>query len=96
MQKNEALSLLKLFQNDYAEQFGIIKVGLFGSTVREEASNDSDVDIVIETKTPDMFAMVHAKLQLEKLFQTHVDLIRYREKMNPYLKSNIDKEVIFV
>ena len=96
MQKDQALELLRRFKNDFAEQFGILRIGLFGSTVRNEANASSDIDVVVETKTPDMFAIVHAKNQLEELFQLHVDVIRYREKMNPYLKNNIEKEAVFV
>lgn len=96
MRKDKALELLTQFKNDFAEQFGILRIGLFGSTARDEASNQSDVDIVVETKTPDMFAIVHAKNRLEELFHTHVDVVRYRESMNPYLKQNIEKEAVFV
>ncbi|MDP3302424.1 MAG: nucleotidyltransferase domain-containing protein [Sulfuricurvum sp.] len=96
MQKDQALEVLKQFKNDFAEQFGILRIGLFGSTARNEATSNSDIDIVVETRTPDMFAIVHAKNQLEKLFHKNVDVIRYREKMNPYLKTNIEQEAVFV
>lgn len=96
MQRDAALDILKHFKNDFAHQFGILRIGLFGSTVRNEAATNSDIDIVVETETPDMFTMVHAKEALEKLFHVNVDLIRYREKMNPYLKQNIEREAVFV
>lgn len=96
MQKDQALDILKQFKNDFAERFGIVRIGLFGSTVRNEATSNSDIDVVVETKTPDMFAIVHAKNTLEELFHLNVDVIRYREKMNPYLKQNIENEAIFV
>ncbi|MDD2781187.1 nucleotidyltransferase domain-containing protein [Sulfuricurvum sp.] len=96
MQKDQALDILKQFKNDFADHFGIVRIGLFGSTVRNEATPNSDIDVVVETKTPDMFAIVHAKNTLQELFHLNVDVIRYREKMNPYLKQNIEKEAIFV
>jgi len=96
MQKDQALDILKQFKDDFADHFGIIRIGLFGSTVRNEAKSNSDIDVVVETKTPDMFAIVHAKNALEELFHLNVDLIRYREKMNPYLKQSIENEAIFV
>lgn len=96
MLKDQALNILKQFKNDSADQFGILRIGLFGSTVRNEATSDSDIDVVVETKTPNIFAIVHAKEALEKLFNSNVDVIRYREKMNPYLKNNIEKEAVFV
>ena len=88
--------ILKEFKRDFADQYGILRIGLFGSTVRGEAISGSDVDIVVETKTPDMFAIVHVKNILKSLFKTDVDVIRYREKMNPYLKNNIENEAVFV
>jgi uncharacterized protein len=96
MQKDQALDILKQFKNDFADRFGIVRIGLFGSTVRNEATSNSDIDVVVETKTPDMFAIVHAKNTLQELFHLNVDVIRYREKMNPYLKQNIEKEAVFV
>lgn len=96
MRKDEALDILKQFKMNFADKFGIVRIGLFGSTVRNEAKNDSDIDVVVETKTPDMFAIVHAKQALENLFNSNVDVIRYRDKMNPYLKQNIEKEAVFV
>lgn len=96
MQKDRALDILKQFKNDFADHFGIVRIGLFGSTVRNEATPNSDIDVVVETRTPDMFAIVHAKNTLQELFHLNVDVIRYREKMNPYLKQNIEKEAIFV
>ena len=96
MRKDEALDILKQFKINFADKFGIVRIGLFGSTVRNEAKNDSDIDVVVETKTPDMFAIVHAKQTLENLFHSNVDIIRYRDKMNPYLKQNIEKEAVFV
>lgn len=96
MQKDQALMILREFKRDFADQYGILRIGLFGSTVRGEAISGSDVDIVVETKTPNMFAIVHAKNILKSLFKTDVDVIRYREKMNPYLKNNIEKEAVFV
>ncbi|MGZ5208932.1 MAG: hypothetical protein ACXWB0_07925 [Sulfuricurvum sp.] len=53
-------------------------------------------DVVVKTKTPDMFAIVHAKNLLQELFHTNIDLIRYRKRMNPYLKHNIKNEAVFV
>lgn len=96
MQKDQALAILKDFKNNFSDQFGILRIGLFGSTVRNEATPNSDIDVVMETKTPNMFAIVHAKNTLEELFHTHVDIVRYREKMNPYLKNSIDTEAVFV
>ena len=96
MQKEQALAILKEFKSQLAQKYGVLRIGLFGSTVRGEATSQSDIDVVVETKTPDMFAIVHIKNFLEQRYGMHVDIIRYRENMNPYLKKSIDSEALFV
>ena len=96
MRKQEALDILKRYKEQHDAEFGIIALGLFGSVVRDEANAKSDVDVVIKTSKPSLYALVHIKAALEDLFHTHVDIIRYREKMNPYLKKNIEQEAVYV
>ena len=48
---------------------------------RGEASDTSDVDVVVEMP-PDLFQMVHMKEELEELLASPVDLIRYHPYLN--------------
>lgn len=43
-----------------------------------------------------MFALVHIKDELQKLLSNSIDIVRIRDRMNPYLKNRIDKEAIYV
>jgi len=43
-----------------------------------------------------MFALVHIKDELQKLLSSSIDIVRIRDKMNPYLKKRIEKEAIYV
>jgi len=94
--RDEILDILKNYKNNNVKKYGIVELGLFGSVVRNQASSDSDVDICIKTKIPDMFALVHIKDELQKLLSSSIDIVRIRDKMNPYLKNRIDKEAIYV
>ncbi|OHD99113.1 MAG: nucleotidyltransferase [Sulfurimonas sp. RIFCSPHIGHO2_12_FULL_36_9] len=96
MSRDEILDLLKNYKNSNFDKYGILELGLFGSVARNQASLDSDVDVCIKTKTPDMFALVHIKEELQKLLSRTIDIVRIRDKMNPYLKKRIDKEAIYV
>lgn len=69
---------------------------LFGSYARDENSKDSDIDIAIDTKMSDYFLLCDFKEDLEKHFDRKVDVVRIREKMNPYLKRRIFKDGIYV
>lgn len=96
IQRDEVLNILRNYKNTAKNEYGIVELGLFGSVARDEASNDSDVDICIKTKTPDMFALIHIKEELQQLLTHSIDIVRVREKMNPYLKKRIDSEAIYV
>ena len=94
--KTEILKKLKIFKSTNEEKYGIVTIGVFGSYSRNEEKEGSDVDIVVKTKTPDLFQIVHIKDDLEKIFNTKVDVIRYRKNMNPYLLKQIDADAIYV
>ena len=96
MSRLEIIKALKEFKVKYAEEYGILRLGVFGSVARNEAKKDSDVDVVVTTKTPDPYIIVHMKEDIEKQLKMPVDIIRFREKMNPFLKNRIEKEAIYV
>ena len=47
MKKNEALKILTRLKPELVKRFDITRLALFGSTVRDEARPDSDIDIVV-------------------------------------------------
>ncbi len=96
MKRDDILSFLRDFKRNNSEKYGIIEIGIFGSIARDEARDDSDLDICIKTKTPNPFVLVHIKEDIEQRVQKHVDIVRVREKMNPFLKTRIEKEGVYV
>ena len=96
MTRSEILEILKEYKNANAKKYGINNLGLFGSYSKKEEKDESDIDIIIETKEADLFKLVHIKDELEQLLHKTIDIVRKREKMNPYLKKHIDKDVIYV
>ena len=96
MQRDYILDLLAQYKKNNYAKYGIKNIGIFGSVARDEVNEASDVDICIETQTPDMFMLVHIKEELQNIFHKSVDIVRLRERMNPYLKKRIEKEAIYV
>jgi len=96
MNRSEILNRLSLFKTKEGDKYGIESLRLFGSVARDEADEESDVDLCITMRTPDLFAMVHIREDLQKLLGRRVDLVRYRNRMNPYLKKRIDREALEV
>jgi len=96
MDRAEILKILAQHHDELAKQYGVTKLGIFGSVARGEASDASDVDVIIEMEKPDLFFMVHIKHDLEKLLHCPVDIVHYRPRMNSYLKEQINKDGIYV
>lgn len=96
MKREEILQILKDFKEKNNERYGILKLGIFGSVARNTNSQGSDIDIVMKISKVDLFMFVHLKEELEDLFNTNIDIVRYRQRMNHYLKKHIDKEAIYV
>ena len=95
-QKNRILSILKEITPILFEKYGVTRIGIFGSVARDDATDGSDVDIVYEMSRPNLFTVVHLKEELENVLHCAVDLVRYQERMNPFLKKRIEKDCVYV
>jgi hypothetical protein len=89
-------TLLREFKQQKGEKFQLTALGYFGSYARGEASPESDIDIVFKTDYPNLLLTSRLRLDLVELLNRPVDVIRYRETMNPRLKARLDREAIYV
>jgi predicted nucleotidyltransferase len=96
MDRNTALEALKQYQNEFGSQYGILSLGIFGSTARNTATEESDVDVVISLKEPNLLTLSRIRIELEEQLHRHVDIVSYRERMNPFLKERIKQAVCYV
>ncbi len=96
MQRDDILDILGKYKKEHAEKYGIIRLGIFGSTARNETGVDSDIDICISTVSPNPYILVHIKEDIESLVRKPVDIVRIRDKMNPFLKERIERDGRYV
>lgn len=94
--KDEVLNQLQQVKPVLISEYGLKRIGLFGSFARNEQNNDSDIDIVIETSEPDFSSFAGTLILLEKVLGKKVDLVRKHSKMRKSLVDRIEKEVIYV
>ena len=92
----DCINKLSAFKQTFGKQFGIIKLGIFGSVARQENTEDSDIDIVVEVEKPSLSLMYELKEQLKALFKCNVDLVRLRSSLRPMFKSHILNDVVYV
>jgi len=88
----QVLELLRSHQSGWQQRYKLQRIGVFGSTARNEATASSDIDVWVELDPLTPFATVHLKQELEALLQRPVDLVRLRERMNPALRQAILQE----
>ena len=94
LNKNQILSSLKAYKNAHQAEYGIEKIGLFGSYAKDRAKEESDIDIFIKLKHSNLFLLSKIRIELEEMLGKHTDLVQLREKMNSYLKKHIEEEAI--
>ncbi len=79
------------------KSFGVKKLGLFGSFVREEQHSESDIDLLVEfeegQKTFDNF--INLSFWLEEVLKHPVELVT-ADSMSPYIRPYITQEVEYV
>ena len=91
IRKTEVLALLREHKLAMAERFGVVDLALFGSTVRDEAGPDSDVDILLSFDRPtDPDCYFGVQFYIEDLLGRPVDLVTdkaLRADLRPYVEA---------
>lgn len=94
--KIDILEMLLLHETEI-KNFGVSRLGLFGSYSREQQTPESDIDLLIEFE-PDkknFKNFMHLAFFLEEVLHNKVELVT-KESLCPYLKPQILKEVKYV
>ena len=76
------------------KQFGVRKIGLFGSYAKGKPREKSDIDVLVEFKEKTFDNYMNLKFFLERLLKAKVDLVIY-DALKPQLKPLIMNEVIY-
>lgn len=99
--ENKLTILLKKIRDiklEIQEEYNIEELGLFGSYVRGEATENSDIDILVKFKSEARFGLV-TYCELENLFTEKlgkkVDLVM-KDYLKPHLGKSILNEVIYI
>lgn len=96
MTRSRTLQLLTEHKELLAQRFGVTSLALFGSTVRDDAREDSDVDILVDFDGPatsERFFGV--QFYLEDLLGHPVDLVT-EKALRPELRPHIEREAVRV
>ena len=83
-------SVIKQHLPKLKQEYNISYLGIFGSYIRGEQKEDSDLDILVEfSKEPDLLEFIGLKQELSEILGVEVDLV-----MKNALKPRIGKKVL--
>jgi predicted nucleotidyltransferase len=91
-----AASILSVVRSHRTElrRLGVRRLGVFGSAARGEATDDSDLDFLVEFHRKTFDAYMEVKELLERLFGRPVDLV-ITEAVKPQLRDRILQEAVY-
>ena len=96
MKRNNALSILRQIKPALMKQFGVTQLALFGSTARDDAGDNSDVDILVGFDGPATSTRYFGvQFYLEDQLGCPVDLVTDKA-LRPELRPFIEKDAINV
>lgn len=95
MRRGDVIRLIRDHQAE-VDAFGVVALSLFGSVARDEAGEDSDVDMLVEFDGPTTFrAHMGLLLFLEGLLGTKVDLAT-EAMLPPEIAESLRRDVLRV
>ena len=92
--KTNILNYLKEHYSEFKNKYSVEQIGLFGSYARDEASENSDIDIFVKMK-PSLFNMVAIKEHIENDLNRKVDIMIEHKNIKPILLKMIQKDLIY-
>ena len=94
MRRQKILKILFEHRNEIESRFDVASLSLFGSAAREEATEESDIDILVTfNNTPGIFGFLELKEYLEKILECSVDLVT-KNALKKQLREQILQEAV--
>jgi hypothetical protein len=94
MQQNTSVTIEQIKERilPLLKEAGVLRSSLFGSVVRGEQTEESDIDILIEfPKGKSLLDLIDLEMKLEQVLGKNVDLLTYNS-VSPYLKEYIQND----
>ena len=93
--KQEILRILKMLKEEIKIKYKVKTIGIFGSYINNEQTDESDIDFLVEfEENADLFHYIGLSLFLEEKFNKKVDVIS-KPALKEELRKNILEEVIY-
>jgi len=92
----EIKKLIGQYKQELKEKFKVKEIGIFGSTIRGERRQTSDIDLLVDFKDEaDLFDLMGLGLFLEEKLNQRVDVVPKRA-IREEIKDRVLKEVVYL
>ena len=92
----QVIDILTSYLENLKLKYQVKSLGVFGSFVRGEATDNSDLDLLVEFKGDVTFDnYMDLKFLLEDLFNRKIDLV-IKEDIKPQIRERILEETVYV
>lgn len=96
LKKREIIEAISPIKEKIFRKYKVKKIGIFGSLVRGEAQENSDIDVLVQFKeNADLFDFLGLALFLEEKLHHKIDIVPERA-LRLELKDFILKEVVYI
>ena len=96
MTRAEVLERLRAHRPTLAERFGVVELAVFGSFARDEASDESDVDILVRFDGPATSkSYFGVQFYIEDLLGLRVDLVTDKALRSEF-RAYVEREAVDV
>ena len=88
----KVIDILRSHEQEIKEHFCVKRIGLFGSFVRGDETETSDIDILVEFEDPTFRNFMNLAFFLEDLFGRRVDLLTpegISHRIRPYVENEV-------
>ncbi len=93
--REEILKILRSEAPYLKQEFGLARAGLFGSWARQEQTEKSDIDILVEFERPvGFFKFLELEDYLSNILGVKVDLVT-PDALKPLIENKIIQETIY-
>jgi len=96
MNKEAVLQFLNTNKELFCEQYGVIRIGLFGSYARNQQNTDSDIDLIVEFSSSKYEYSSNLKTFVESSLNSKTDIIRMGNHLSSTFINQLKSEVIYV
>lgn len=91
---HEIIKILGEHKEKLREKYGITEIKLFGSYIKGEQNESSDIDIIVSfEEQPTLIELLKIEREFEKLLDLKVDLLT-EEGISPFIKPYIKETIV--